>query len=135
LQVTVIQTPSFKLLAHVVGHRVDVTCEPARRHPASLHLLSSSTATGVLDRVAETPAEKLAVELLGHLLRRIRCAVKHDLGALRCLERTVDPGEVADLPATGPGIEALGVTRFTDLQRRINIDLGELDIAGHLACE
>ena len=49
------------------------------------------------------------------------------------LEGAVDAGEILDLAAAGAGVEALGVARFADLERRIDVDFGELDVAGDFA--
>src|SRR5690606_9249260 len=47
--------------------------------------------------------------------------------------RAVDAGEILDLAAPRPRIEALWIARLADLEWGIHVDLGKTDIAGDLS--
>ena len=98
------------------------------------HTATSRSGTQLLaGRWRRILREQLSVELLGKLRGVLFGAVEHDFGVLRGLERAVDAGKVLDLAAAGAGVEALGIARLADLERRVDVDLGEGDVAGDLA--
>src|SRR5688572_23562329 len=100
------------------------------------HTATSRSGTQLLaGRWRRILREQLSVELLGKLGRVLFGAVEHDFGGFRGLKWAVDAGKVLDLAASSPGVEPFGIAGLADFERRVDVNLGEGDVAGDLASE